>query len=77
MKFKVSTYIDKDNFDDFYHVDETGNLVIATEVYKDGQQDADAHYFVIKGPYDGSLGEEFAGIRWDRVAWQSSFSFWI
>lgn len=75
MKFKVACYIDKDNFDDFYHVDASGNLVIAREVYEDDYANADVHRFVVTGPYDGSLGEEFETTLWDRAALCSSFPF--
>lgn len=73
MKFRTSCYIDKDNYDDFYHVDEAGNLVIATEVYDDDE--GDVHKFVVKGPYDGSLGGESDEILWNRITLYSSFPF--
>lgn len=70
MKYRVASYFDKDNFDDFYHVDELGNLLIAREVWDDSIDDTSVHYFTTLGPYNGGLGDDFdelLGVKsWDE-----------
>ena len=72
LKFGVSAYFDKDNFNEFYHIDESNKLVIAVETNGAGSVD-DIARFAFKSPYDGSLGVEIEEVQWDRAAWCSSF----
>ena len=58
MKFRVASYFMKDDFDDFYHVDETGDIDIVRQVWDDDDESG-SYYFEALSSYDGSLGEGF------------------